>query len=239
MDKLKYNLGEINYTGEFPTVLKWCNTDQPKNAHPNWETQIEYKFNKYGFRDEEFVEDENSIVCIGGSQSFGVGVALEDTWSVVLGNLLGRKTYNLSIPAGSMDAIYRVLSQWLPVIKPFAVCVVEPPSARRELFTLSAHHNIGVWADEQYHMLIESEDEVDLNISRNKDAIKHLHNNVFFQTEVVVDALARDQRHMGTKCHTWYAEHMQYRIERSLIGDYTIFDKDHINIHKDRINREL
>jgi hypothetical protein len=222
MDKLKYNLGEINYTGKFPTVLKWCNTDQPKNAHPDWKTPIDYRFNKYGFRDEEFVEDKNSIICIGGSQSFGVGVALEDTWSIVLGNLLGRKTYNLSIPAGSMDAIYRVLSQWLPVIKPFAVCVVEPPSARRELFTLLSHHNIGVWADEQYHMLIESEDEVDLNISRNKDAIKHLHNNVFFQTEFVLDTLARDRLHIGTKSHKWYAEHMKYRIEHSLIGDYKI-----------------
>ena len=222
MDKLKYNLGEINYTGKFPTVLEWCNTDQPKNADPTWVTPIDYRFNSYGFRDEEFKKDKQSIVCIGGSQSFGVGVALENTWPYLMGQLLGIKTYNLSIPAGSMDAVYRVLSQWLPEIDPLAVCVVEPPHARRELFTLVNHHNVGVWADAEYHMLIESEDEVDLNISRNKDAIQHLHDNVFFQTEMVLDTLARDQSHIGDKSHKWYAEHMTFRFENSLIGDYKI-----------------
>ena len=222
MDKLKYNLGEINYTGKFPTVLKWCNTDQPKNADPNWKTPIDYKLNSYGFRDDEFSKNENSIICIGGSQSFGVGVALEQTWPYLLGKMLGKKTYNLSIPAGSMDSIYRILSQWLPEITPWIVCIIQPPSARRELFTLSDHHNIGIWSDNMFHMFIESENEVDLNISRNKDAIKTLHNNVFFQTELALDTLARDQLHMGVRCHKWYAEHMKFRIENNLTGDYKI-----------------
>jgi len=219
MDKLKYNLGEIDYTGKFPVVLDWCNTDQPDNADPNWETPIDYRFNSYGFRDEEFERDEHSIVCIGGSQSFGVGVALEDTWPYLLGKLLNTKTYNLSVPAGSMDAIYRVLSQWLPEINPMAVCVVEPPHARRELFTLSGHTNIGIWADEKYHMMIESKDEVNLNIDRNKAAINFLHDNVFFQNEVIVDTLARDKLHMGIKSHRWYADHMKFRIEAGNRGD--------------------
>ena len=222
MDKLKYNLGEINYTGKFPVVLDWCNTDQPKNADPNWDTSIDYRFNSYGFRDEEFKRDECSIVCVGGSQSFGVGVALENTWPYLLGQLLGIKTYNLSIPAGSMDSVYRVLSQWLPEIDPLAVCVVEPPQARRELFTLTGHHNVGVWADKKYHLMIESETEVDLNISRNKDAINSLHDNVFFQTEFIEDTLARDQLHFGNKSHKWYAEHMKFRFENNLTGDYEI-----------------
>ena len=216
MDRLKYNLGEIGYDGEFPIVLKWCNTDKPENSDPNWKVPIDYRFNSYGFRDEEFVKDESSIVCIGGSQSFGVGVALEDTWPYLLGKLLDKKTYNLSIPAGSMDAIYRILSQWLPEINPYAVCIVKPPSARRELFTLHAHQNIGPWADEEYHMFIESKDEVNLNISRNMDAIKTLHDNIFFQTELMRDSLARDKQHMGIKSHNWYANDMKYRIENNL-----------------------
>lgn len=53
-------------------------------------------FDDWGFRNSE-VPGTADIVVIGDSQTYGNGVRMEDTWPYVLGRLMGRRVYNMSL----------------------------------------------------------------------------------------------------------------------------------------------
>ena len=57
--------------------------------------QVEYKFNQLGFRSPEYSQD-TSVVVVGNSISFGLGLAQEDTFGFKLSQQLGLQYNNFS-----------------------------------------------------------------------------------------------------------------------------------------------
>ena len=124
----------------------WCPADTKELFEKNrqaavkegWtEHNIKYKINSYGFRHhEEFREDRNSLVAIGCSNTFGIGVNYEQSWPYYVAKELGLNPINLGQPGGSIQACYRVAREWIPIIKPKVVMWFVPDPARRELYAL-------------------------------------------------------------------------------------------------------
>jgi hypothetical protein len=121
------------------TIKKWHSTDtedsfreHQKNQHSKklldqleWtDSNVEYRFNNYGFRtDDDFDIDNQSpgIITVGCSYTEGIGINLEDTWGYKLSEKLGCKLYNLGLAGGGIETQYRLIKAWAPILKPIAV----------------------------------------------------------------------------------------------------------------------
>lgn len=130
--------------------LKWFATDTEgrykKHQHPLLGVDdVSYQFNSYGYRCPEFdwqASDEGrlSIVAIGASEVFGLGVPEEKTFLRLFANLVekyqGRPVigWNLATCGSSPDYLARILFSALPVLKPDIVLLVFPFPKRREYF---------------------------------------------------------------------------------------------------------
>lgn len=68
----------------------------------NDDLKVEYVYNSYGYRSEEFKSD-NEILVLGCSQTFGVGLPQIYTWSNILSNFLEKKYSNLALPGDSIQ----------------------------------------------------------------------------------------------------------------------------------------
>ena len=122
----------------------WC----PSDNRENWENRkhlserqgwtdnnVRYRHNQWGFRHTgDFVENRNSIVFLGCSLTYGIGVNYEQTWTYYVSKELGLDCINLAQPGTAINASYRVAKYWLPIIKPKAVMFYVPDHHRRELW---------------------------------------------------------------------------------------------------------
>lgn len=86
-----------------------------KNMPYNWKyitKKVIYKFNKSGFRTYEFdlIDWKNSIVILGCSCTFGIGVAEDETINYHLENLTNKPVINLGISGISNHVIIDMLS---------------------------------------------------------------------------------------------------------------------------------
>lgn len=91
----------------------WSCTDSPQNFEKNkqlapadWKyhtKEVEYKVNNSGFRTLEWkdIDWKNSVVLLGDSCTYGVGLAEDETISFQLEQLLGRPVINLGVPGSS------------------------------------------------------------------------------------------------------------------------------------------
>jgi hypothetical protein len=93
---------------------------------------ITYKFNKYGYRADEF-DGGPYIVALGCSYSVGIGLPDEATWARQTATALGMKCANLSWGGYSADSCYRLAEYWVPALKPDYVCMLAPPRHRIEV----------------------------------------------------------------------------------------------------------
>lgn len=105
--------------------------------HMGWEdehgniTEIEYKTNRNGFRDEHF-SDQSGIACFGCSNTFGTGLNLDQTWPAWLQKMTGTKTWNLGTPALSLEIVTYYALNWLDEDLPNleGIAVFAPPQGR-------------------------------------------------------------------------------------------------------------
>jgi hypothetical protein len=68
-----------------------------KNFGYDHETNIDYKFNDLGYRSNiEFEIDKQPIIVLGNTLSFGLGVAIEDTYAYKISTETQKPVYNLS-----------------------------------------------------------------------------------------------------------------------------------------------
>lgn len=98
-------------------------------------TPTDYYFNQFGYRDRNWTSQDlnNSIWCIGDSQTVGMGVEHSKIWSSALSKLLELPTINLGIAGASNDTITRTLVSALQFAVPKAVlCLLSAPN-RREI----------------------------------------------------------------------------------------------------------
>ena len=159
-------MGQQQWSDGFTT--NWC----PSDNRDNWDNRkelseqlgwtdsnIRYRFNEYGYRHQgPFVENRNSIVFLGCSLTFGIGVNYEQTWPYYVSKELGLDCVNLAQPGTGINASYRAAKVWLPIIKPKVVMFYVPNHHRRELWPVPDEgdqyadyvRSIGPWQTDEY-----------------------------------------------------------------------------------------
>lgn len=97
------------------------------------ESDITYKFNDYGYRGNEDLNDvikSDYIVCIGCSFTFGVGLEYEQTWPYKLSKKLNKKLLNLGWPGASQQYVGWQIKNILDNFTNKNIFVLIPPLGR-------------------------------------------------------------------------------------------------------------
>jgi len=96
-------MNEMRFPDLFSRSLKVMSSKQPgRTTMLNDSQPIYYKYNSYGYRSEEF-EDQNVLV-LGCSQTLGVGLPLEYTWPFLLSEKTNMPYISLAKGGDSMQA---------------------------------------------------------------------------------------------------------------------------------------
>jgi len=244
--------GLESVTGDFllPNKYKWYPSDTETHFkslsaehQAKWkDVEFIYFLNEFGMRTQHrMTADRDSICFIGCSMTFGLGMPKENTWTHLLAKQLGLNDINMGNPGGSLDAMYRVYSQWLPKLKSkITVCLI-PPRPRKERIEQNRNgvthiHKLSNWnvqneTDEQRkEILLQNfnDTEMFINERRNLNAIKTVAREndstlvIVDQKELnyhglvtLNDDYARDGIHPG---YTWHNATAN-EIERRLASD--------------------
>jgi hypothetical protein len=148
-----------NYYNFRHKQFSWFNTDSKETYLLNFKTRknelklhgwidthITYKFNSYGFRCEEF-DNNPTVMVLGCSHTFGVGMPVDKIWPEMLAKELNMKCANLGINAGSLDNAFRMCHGYIDIVKPKIVVLLEPPPNRIQLFMVNDFPvDIGIWS---------------------------------------------------------------------------------------------
>ena len=111
------------------------------------EDNVTYDINNHGFRHPDvFVESTNSIVFLGCSITFGIGVNYEETFAYKVAEHFSMDCINLGQPGSTINACYRHAKVWLPIIKPAMVVLLYPNPSRRELWQGNDFTHVGNWS---------------------------------------------------------------------------------------------
>ena len=94
-----------------------------------------YKFNKFGFRSDDWSDGDKGIIFLGCSDTVGVGNYNHNTFAALISEKLGVKNYNLGVAGGGLDQAYRVLKYHINDINSDYVCLLIPSPFRREFYT--------------------------------------------------------------------------------------------------------
>jgi len=181
-----------------------------------FEGKINYKLNSHGFRTKEINRDTTSIVALGCSHTFGLGLPEEDTYIAKLASMLNTSYYNLGVPGGASDTAFRIASYWLPIIKPKVVVMIVPHIARFELLEAKGGTRMFVPNEmpppgthrDIHRFFITNDENLVLNRQKNLlgiEAIVNRYNGTFYcYSEEIIgkeceNDLARDWQHSGPK----------------------------------------
>ena len=95
-----------------------------------------YTYNELGFRGDSIKKKGFKIMCIGDSNTEGVGVNNNETWSSFFSSHVPNSV-NLNFGAGgrSNDFISRCLISYFDLIKPDLVLIMYTSPQRREIYT--------------------------------------------------------------------------------------------------------
>jgi hypothetical protein len=127
--------GKITQFSGADNFQNWC-TYQP---NPYTLNDITYTRNSEGFRSDPFVPSDNSIVYLGCSNTEGVGLPLEETWTYQLTLKIREKTkldipyWNLGIGGGGIDSMVRAYYHYCNILNPKIVIALFPEPNRYEL----------------------------------------------------------------------------------------------------------
>ena len=187
---------------------------------------IEYKFNSHGFRTDEFISNENSIMFLGCSHTMGIGLPNHGVWPYLVSKRLNMTCVNLATGGSSPDTAFRMCLGFIDKIKPKIVIYMQPPVGRFELLspdeviniTVHQQHNMSnyydLWASTEYNN--------DLNYLKASLSINSLckdRNTKFVMTSYEdiknfshPNSLARDLSHFGIKTHFLFANNLVNRI---------------------------
>ena len=188
----------------------------------NWiDSNITYKFNKHGFRSNEFCEKDN-ILFLGCSYTFGIGLPLYKTFPQIVCKKIGLECFNLGLPGSSNDTAFRLAHIWIKQLKPKLVVLVSPVETRFELLIhdkgsndiesrfittmdqLVNTSNEPLWLNTDQNGIINRE--------KNRMAINHICNNLKIKildidvNELVSVDSARDLMHPGLRSHQNFAD---------------------------------
>lgn len=95
-----------------------------------------YSYNELGFRGDSVKKDGFKVMSLGCSNTEGVGVSYNDTWSTQFVNQIPNGV-NMNFGTGgrSNDFIARCLLTYYDLIKPDLVLIMYTSTSRREIYT--------------------------------------------------------------------------------------------------------
>ena len=206
-------------------TLLWKGFDSEVRFHKNllddrikWalSKNINYQFNSYGFRSDEFCEIDN-LVSIGCSFTMGIGIPYESTWSYIISKKLNLANFNLSIDGASADCCFRMALNWIPQLKPKIVLYQSPEISRLEWFddkNIEPHNMLPSSENHStfYKEWILNENNSKFNHLKNLYAIQHLSGSIGAKfIYVPLDRInrldcARDIGHFGPNTHKSIAD---------------------------------
>lgn len=133
----------IPQTGYANKQFTWFTTDLPSNkVFVDYDSQISYKMNSYGYRCDEFVRKEINVMILGCSFTFGNGIPSTNRFGDLFCNKLSVEknksvaNWNMSWPGCSGDYVARMCMLSIPCLKPDILIVNFPHMARREFFDI-------------------------------------------------------------------------------------------------------
>jgi len=155
---------EQSFNGNYSHTTKWNSTDNVNtfklSGNKKYTTNsITYHINEHGYRIPQPLTysqttNEKQIACFGCSQTFGVGVAYEETWSHLLEAKLNNKfkVNNYGASGASCDSIARLVCCYLIKNKPSIICCMLPDMFRREIFETNSNgypvNYNNLWSDD-------------------------------------------------------------------------------------------
>lgn len=231
LEKLQQNFGGDIYRKN--TTFYWDGTDSEERflknmkktktrqilEEKNWtDAIIEYKYNNFGFRCDEF-EDTDCIVTLGCSYTFGTGLPIKDTFAQKVADNYQLKNYNLGVTGAANSTCFRLAYHWISTLKPKYVVFAQPERTRLalqkqngvEIHLKASHINEKKTAPYRawYKTFVLNDNNVLLDYEKNTMAIKYLcqTNNIPLINFEIEDYLpnektkdyARDLLHYGVK----------------------------------------
>lgn len=179
--------------------------------------EIQYRFNSFGFRCDEFTQDKN-ILFLGCSFTIGIGIPAETRWTDIVAKHLNLKCYNLGIGGSSSDTAFRLGLKWIDILNPSIVIFRKPYGIRLEIISSKEINMLNIISsDYQDFFKKYAFDDMnhDLNSIKNELALKYLCQVKNIKIIVVDDTnrfpvydLARDLAHSGIKTNQSYADYM-------------------------------
>lgn len=213
------NLGLLHHNYDKRNqILYWAGTDQKDRFEANCRDPVNrqklqdlgwldpnpelilYKYNSFGFRDEEF-DDRACGLALGCSHTEGTGLPEDKIWARLLSKLIGTHIWNLGVGGSSLDTAYRLLDYWLPTLKPkFIVCCV-PDQFRLEVFdcgnpaSIVPHHQL---PQLQNFYKVWTDDDTNAKILKRKNLLAM--QQICDQADIPFYYI--DCQELGTKDHT-------------------------------------
>jgi hypothetical protein len=122
-----------------------------ETAPPNWHyrtKEVTYTVNASGYRTREWkdIDWKNSIVLLGCSNTFGIGLSDDETISYHLERLSGRPVINLGYPSASNELILNNCTAMLETFgSPYAVAINWSCIDRMRYYNEWAPTDLGLW----------------------------------------------------------------------------------------------
>lgn len=158
--------------------------------NPKKGKHINYEFNNYGFRCNNFDNWKNHnhrIAYLGCSYTEGIGLELEDTWPKVFHNIVCEQHkikmpfWNLSGAASSTDHLTRYLYHYIEMLRPQIVVCYLPNLERRERWVgdyFSANTLVDVFGNQRLNKIFLKEEYVEYQTEKNFAMIDLLLENI-------------------------------------------------------------
>jgi len=177
-------------------------------------TDIIYKFNSEGFRDDEF-DQQPAGLALGCSLTQGIGIHADDTWPKQLEKMLGQKIWNLGSGGAALDTCYRFLEYWIEHLNiQFVACAV-PSISRYEIFAATSSNWLSIlpqcdvphWLKKYQQQYLLHDQNSELNRRKNLSAMQNICNkhNVPFYYNLFDNfwdiGNARDLMHCGSSAN--------------------------------------
>ena len=157
---INYNSTDINFAN---SSMFWYGLDSKESYTKNlkeksallkrydWiDKSFDYSFNSKGFRCSEFTSDP-TIMCLGGSTTFGTGLPVDNIWPELVAKSLNMKCANFGQGGGSFDTAFRMCLGYIDKIKPKIVIFLQTSGYRWELVSENTIRFFGIWSIDTTH----------------------------------------------------------------------------------------
>ena len=163
--KISKRIGHVSDTIGIDTFDKCDDREHFKS----YKKQISYRYNSFGFRDEEWPADLSEVVwCVGDSFTVGIGQPHHETWPKVLEERIGKRCLNLGEDGCSNDSMALRVEEIVNTYKPRNIVIMWSFFSRRRIRDQNFQYNKADFGPEK-----------DIkNFAKNFNAVDKLQTNI-------------------------------------------------------------